>query len=298
MTPDEVLDAFGRLKTGARAGQRLPHKPLLVLLALGRWANGDHGPISFAVVEKKLAALIQTYGPKGAGNPQEPFWRLRRDGVWELGGTEHLAAPHAVAPPGLKELRAGVTGRLSAEVRQALEADPGLVSQLARAVLDEHFPPSLQPDIADAVGLDLSAPATPTTAAGKRARDPGFRDRVLTAYGNRCALCGVKLHLGLTPFALGVEAAHIRWFNFDGPDSVSNGVALCAFHHKALDLGAFTVKKDLTVLVSAEVNGDGEDVLLKKQALRLREPACEEDCPGEEYLAWHFEQVFRGRARS
>jgi putative restriction endonuclease len=100
MTPDEALDALGRLKTGARDGQRLPHKPLLVLLALGRWAGGDHGPIAFADVEKKLAALIQTYGPKGAGNPREPFWRPRRDGVWELGGTGHLAAPDAVAPPG------------------------------------------------------------------------------------------------------------------------------------------------------------------------------------------------------
>jgi putative restriction endonuclease len=184
MTPDEVLDAFGRLKTGSRDGQRLPHKPLLVLLALGRWANGDHGPIPFAAVEKKFAALIQTYGPKGAGSPQEPFWRLRRDKVWELGGTEHLAAPDAAAPPGLKELRAGVTGRLSTGVRQALEADPGLVNQLARAVLEANFPPSLQPDIADAVGLDLSAPAPLTPAARKRARDPLFRDRVLTAYGN------------------------------------------------------------------------------------------------------------------
>jgi len=77
--------------------------------------------------------------------------------VWELGGTGHLAAPGAAAPPGLRELRAGVTGRLSADVRQALEADPGLVSRVGRALLDAHFPPSLQPDIADAVGLDLSA---------------------------------------------------------------------------------------------------------------------------------------------
>jgi putative restriction endonuclease len=299
MTPDEVLDAFGRLKTGSRDGQRLPHKPLLVLLALGRWANGDRGPVPFAEVEKKLAALIQTYGPKGAGNPQEPFWRLRRDGVWQLGGTGQLAAPDAVAPPGLKELRAGVTGSFSDDVRQALDADPGLVCRLARAVLDEHFPPSLQPDIADAVGLDLSAPAPLTPAARKRARDPGFRDRVLTAYGNRCALCGVKVHLGLTSFALGVEAAHIRWVAYDGPDSVNNGVALCAFHHKAFDLGAFTVREeDLSVLVSEEVNGDGEDVLLKGKALWLRPTACKDDRPDKEFLAWHFDQVFRGRARS
>jgi putative restriction endonuclease len=299
MTPDELLDAFGRLKKGSRDGKRLPHKPLLVLLALGRWANGDRGPIPFADFEKKLEALIRTYGPKGAGNPQEPFWRLRRDGVWDLGGTEHLAAPAAVPPPGLKELRAGVTGRFSAGVRQALEADPGLMGRLARAVLEENFPPTLQQDIADAVGLDLSEPAPAAPAPAKRrARDPGFRDRVLTAYGNRCALCGVKLQLGLTPYAVGVEAAHVRWFNFDGPDTVNNGVALCAFHHKAFDLGAFTVKKDLTVLVSADLSGDGEDVLLREGTLRLKRPACDEDRPEEEFLAWHFDQVFRGRARS
>src|SRR5690242_15465963 len=132
MTPADALDAFARLKTGSREGQRLPHKPLLVLLALGRWAKGDHGAIPFADVEKKLEALIRTYGPKGAGNPQEPFWRLRKDDLWELGGTEGLAAPDAPAPPGLRELRAGVTGRFSADVRQALDAEPGLVDRIAQ----------------------------------------------------------------------------------------------------------------------------------------------------------------------
>jgi len=124
MTPAGVIEAVSRLKTGSRDGQRLPHKPLLLLLALARWESGDQGPIPFADVEKKLAGLLQTYGPKGAGNPQEPFWRLRRDGIWELGGTDRLAAPEAPSPPGLRDLRAGVTGRFSEGVRQALEADP------------------------------------------------------------------------------------------------------------------------------------------------------------------------------
>jgi putative restriction endonuclease len=85
MTSADVIEAVGQLKTGSRSGQRLPHKPLLVLLALGRWARGDRGPIPFADIEQPLTTLIQTYGPRGAGNPQEPFWRLRRDRVWELG---------------------------------------------------------------------------------------------------------------------------------------------------------------------------------------------------------------------
>jgi len=40
---------------------------------------------------------------------------------------------------------------------------------------------------------------------------------------------------------VGVEAAHVRWFQFDGPDTTNNGLAPCAKHHKMFDLGAFTV---------------------------------------------------------
>lgn len=301
MTPADVVDAVSRLKTGSRDGHRLPHKPLLVLLALGRWARGDRGPLPFAAVERPLEQLIRTYGPKGAGNPQDPFWRLRRDGLWELGGTAPLSAPAAVAPPGLRELRAGVTGQFAPGVRAALAADPALVGRLTRAVLDAHFPPSLHTDIAAAVGLDPTTraeTATGVATTGQRTRSPEFRDRVLRAYGNRCALCRVKLHVGLTPVAVGIEAAHIRWFAFDGPDAVTNGIALCAFHHKAFDLGAFTVELDGRVLVSAEVNGDGADVLLGRGPLAIESAACAEDRPAADNLAWHRAEVFRGRVRS
>jgi putative restriction endonuclease len=132
----------------------------------------------------------------------------------------------------------------------------------------------------------------------KRTRDSEFRDKVLTAYGNRCALCGLKLHLGLTPFAVGVEAAHIHWFSHGGPDAVNNGVALCAFHHKAFDLGAFTIEEDLVVSVSEEVNGDGADVLLRREPLRLAEAARKEDRPARGFLEWHWDQVFHGRPRT
>lgn len=301
MTPSEVVDAVSRLKTGSRDGHRLPHKPLLVLIALGRWVRGDRGPVPFADIEGPLGQLIRTYGPNGAGNPQDPFWRLRRDGLWELGGTAHLAAPAAVAPPGLRELRAGVTGQFTPGVRAALAVDPTLADLLARHVLDTHFPPSLHPDLAAAVGLDL--PAEPgavaaATPAGRRARNPEFRDRVLRAYGNRCALCRVKLHVGLSPVAVGIEAAHIRWFAFDGPDAVTNGLALCAFHHKAFDLGAFTVEPGGRVLVSEDVNGDGADVLLGPGPLAIEPASCAEDRPAAGHLAWHRAEVFRGRVRS
>jgi putative restriction endonuclease len=36
---------------------------------------------------------------------------------------------------------------------------------------------------------------------------------------------------------VGIEAAHIRWFNFGGPDELTNGLALCFRYHKHLDRG-------------------------------------------------------------
>ena len=59
-----------------------------------------------------------------------------------------------------------------------------------------------------------------------------------------------------------------------------------------------TVEDNLAVSVSEEVHGDGEDVLLKKEPLTVGSPACKEDRPKPEFLEWHREQVFRGRARS
>src|SRR5262249_2824048 len=153
---------------------------------------------------------------------------------------------------------------------------------------------SLRPDIAAEAGLDPEETSAPA-ASSKRRRDPDFRGRVLQAYGNRCALCRVKLHVGLAP--LGLEAAPIPSVPFVRPDQGQDGVSLWSFHHKAFDWGAFTAEPDGRVLVSEELNGDGEDVLLSGKPLVLEQTACKEDRPKPEFLQWHREQVFRGRPR-
>lgn len=59
-------------------------------------------------------------------------------------------------------------------------------------------------------------------------REHDFRSRVLNAYGQRCAMCGLQLRL--------IEAAHIVPVAADSSnDETANGVALCATHHKAYD---------------------------------------------------------------
>src|SRR5262249_61246985 len=73
-----ALDRFDRLAVWSRGEQRAPHKPLLVLYALGRWARGDQGGIPFGERDRDRTELLQAFGPpRRSYHPEYPFWRLQ-----------------------------------------------------------------------------------------------------------------------------------------------------------------------------------------------------------------------------
>lgn len=78
-------------------------------------------------------------------------------------------------------------------------------------------------------------------------RSPRFRQEVLRAYSHRCAMCGIQLDL--------VDAAHIvPHAHPKGSDTVSNGLALCALHHRSFDTGLLYVRENYSIhLNSAKV---------------------------------------------
>lgn len=181
-------------------------------------------------------------------------------------------------------------GGLPPGVFDALRADRRLLVDAARLLLDTSFPESLHEDIAAAVGLEL-------TEGPQRRRDPAFRLRVLRAYEYRCAICGHDLRLG--DVQIGLEGAHIQWHQAGGPDEEPNGLALCALHHKAFDLGAFTIGDDLGLRLSAALHG-GEAFdrgFLAHHGRAIRLPPDPGHRPGAPFLAWHRREVFREPAR-
>ena len=58
MTADELKRRFDKISVWRRAGQRAPHKPLLVLYALGRMLRGEPRMVSFRRAEKELKTLL------------------------------------------------------------------------------------------------------------------------------------------------------------------------------------------------------------------------------------------------
>jgi putative restriction endonuclease len=294
MSHDSILRRFDRFNVWSRGGQRAPHKPLLVLYALGRWARGERGDVSFAEVDPDLTALLKEFGPpRQSYHPEYPFWRLQNDGVWAVEATGPLRSRRSNTDPPKGELLAhNARGGFSDEMKAVLSADPALAGEIAARLLEGHFPESLHADILGAVGLSLEPPSPKA-----RRRDPAFRQRVLTAYEYRCAVCGFDVRLGSVSIAL--DAAHIRWHQAGGPDRESNGLALCVLHHKTFDLGAFTVGPDGLLLVSDQANGTAgfHDVLLRHHGAKVRPPQRPQWAPDPAFLDWHGREVFKGAAR-
>jgi putative restriction endonuclease len=288
---DDIIKRFDELGVWKQGDQRAPHKPLLVLYALGRWQRGQ-AEVAFQEAEPKLKDLLREFGPpRRSDHPEQPFWRLQRDGVWVVHAPSGMPLKTGDTIPRVGALRSPeVWAGFTPDVQAALTADPSRVAAIASRLLEEHFPESLHQDILDAVGLTLE------TWTKARRRDPAFRERILKAYEYRCAVCGFDIRLGTVPIAL--DAAHIRWHQAGGPDVERNGLALCVLHHKVFDLGAFTVREGV-VLVSDRAYGTAgfEEWLLAYHGQPVRDPQRPEWRPELGHLAWHGREVFKGEPR-
>ncbi|KRV46961.1 restriction endonuclease [Wenjunlia vitaminophila] len=284
----------GELRRWTRAGQRAPHKPLLMLYALGCFQRDADAALRYSDVERDLDRLLDEFGPPRPTSSAYPFHHLVSDGVWEVRTTTGQGSPGATK----RDLRSsGAAGRLVPELRLALTRDPGLLARMARVLLDANFPPSLHPTICAAAGLELELAEVPVSTRLRR-RDPRARRRILVAYEYRCAFCGYAGMMDRT--SVGLEAAHVRWWAEDGPDTVDNGLCLCSLHHKLFDLGALGIDRDHRVLVSQHFVAN--DDTARRQVLDLVGRRVLGPQPGSapvagEHIDWHRSEVFRGDAR-
>ena len=295
LTGEQVLAQVRGLRQWQSGEQRAPHKPLLLLLALGRLQGKGERLMPFEEAAAPLTRLLEQFGtPRRRQRPEYPFWRLRLDGeLWEIEG-EDLVETTQSGDPRLSSLRRqGVRGGLSPQVASLLVADDALFERVVAALLESHFPPSLHEDICLAAGLQVRM-----QVADQARRDPEFRIEVLRAYEYRCAMCGYDGRLDTVP--VGLDAAHVQWWAYGGPDDLDNGLALCALHHRALDRGVVGISLDHRVLVSRRFHGSGRarELVIDLAGKPLHAPQQGLPLPAGEYLAWHGTEVFSGEARS
>jgi len=291
---DELLAKFRDLNVWKRGTERAPHKPLLILLALGRLQASGTRLLPFDEIEEPLSRLLEEFGPpRKSHHPELPFFHLTNDKVWEIDDQIPLQIRRGSRNPLRSELRKfRVAGGFPTALFQDLKSRPEAVRELARRILAAHFPESLHDSIAAAVGLDI------VSSARASRRDPAFRSTVISAWGHKCAFCGYSVRLDEAD--LGLEAAHIHWCQAGGPDVASNGLACCSLHHQAFDRGAITITDEQRILVSSRLYGHGrfDELFTSLHQTPLLTPSLREAIPDPRFLEWHRRQVFRGEARS
>jgi putative restriction endonuclease len=128
----------------------------------------------------------------------------------------------------------------------------------------------------------------------QRLHQASFRDAVIAAYGNRCALSGM-------PEPMLLDAAHII---SDGDEElghavVPNGIPLTKIHHAAFDAHLIGIDPDFRVHVSERllVQNDGPilQAMQELQGQPIRLPIRAVDMPDRDRLAHRFE-MFRAAA--
>lgn len=122
-------------------------------------------------------------------------------------------------------------------------------------------------------------------------RDRNFRKNILRAYGERCGITGLRLING--GGRAEVEAAHIRPVERDGPDIVSNGLALSGTAHWMFDRGLVGLADDLTILVSRHSNDIEAVTSMINSSGKILVPDRLANRPRTEFVTWHRENCFK-----
>lgn len=203
----------------------------------------------------------------------------------------------ALIENGLLNDQGRISGRAQAAVRTLAPSDFAKIVELGLGSDQDVLPRTEQTNTA--IGFAEQQPPFQGLQARERidqvinraVRYRNFRKNVLRAYRERCAVTGIRLING--GGRAEVEAAHIRPVEHDGPDIVSNGIALSGTAHWMFDRGLVGLEDDLTIIVSRQINDPDAVRSMVNSSGRLIAPERIADRPRTEFLSWHREYCFK-----
>ena len=159
MDRESLVQKFETLRVWQSGDERAPHKPLLVLYAIGKLLRGEGRLIPFAEVDKNLGNLLSEFAPERTVQRTEyPFWRLQNDEIWEvIGPDEILPEPQEDASKS-DLINYNVRGGFTEEVFNQFQTDTDLAFEITRKMLNKYFYAELHAKILYWVWIDCKGP--------------------------------------------------------------------------------------------------------------------------------------------
>ncbi|AOM83533.1 phosphorothioated DNA-binding restriction endonuclease [Salisediminibacterium beveridgei] len=265
---------------------------LLLLISLIDQNKVKQNRFSFHLLEHELDMLIKSFGGRNyASRPEQPFNYLASSMIWEV------RSPYGTGvirddKLSKKVLRNAETyGYFNEDVYELLHASEKNRAIVSSFILKKFWPDTIQQDIKNMLGLPEGI-VPGLDYYDQRKRDPQFTIEVLSNYRNSCAVCGFSSVFNDTPF--GIDAAHIMWHAYEGPDTKDNGLALCKLHHWALDRGIYTFQpRTYEITVSSQFRSSdniSSNLITNLAGKKLR--SSQAGGPANEYIEWHHNNVF------
>lgn len=276
------------------------YKPAGMLAFLNIWDAGkiSGGTFRFTDFDEYFRRLLQSFDLEGSRQGWLPYFHLcYRDHIWILTNGSQVAeitldersrekiesvGPDARVAPDLMEFVSSVHGReaLRSAVYDMLAQDE---TPECTALIDSDRS-CTQISLKALEGSVVFDPATVEDGRSRiqasiavRRGQKKFREALLRAYGERCAMSASNCEEVL-------EAAHIYPYLGDQTNHITNGLLLRADLHSLFDLGLISVEADYTLIVSNTLL-QTEYADLMGRALRL--PSSISDYPNRNALGWH-----------
>ncbi len=142
MASSKTLEqAIADITIWRKGEQRAPHKPLLLLYVLANYQQGHVRLFDYGTeVHEQLLSLLEHFGPqRKAYYPNIPFWRLKRDGFWDLQNTEFCSTTGSKQPPVKELVEHNVAGGFDEEHFALLSKNKNLIGSLRSKSLKRTF---------------------------------------------------------------------------------------------------------------------------------------------------------------
>lgn len=286
MNQKDILIELKCLKTFKSGGVVALHKPLLLLLIFSKIIKGQKDNVFvFDEIEPELTDLLKLYGWKNTKvyRPEYPFVFLGSSKIWESELKPEMLKRRDV--PTKYELR-GTRGKLDDSVFRLVLESRKVLESCIYELINQFWTEAYHDEILAFLNIDLEY-----SMFQKRKRSKQFVENVLVAYEKKCAICEQSIRI--RDELICIDACHVRPLHANGEDIIGNGIALCKYHHWALDRGAISIDENWKVLISDHISGmKANKYLYSYEGKTLFRPRKRENYLTPENIDWHRKYIF------